>query len=62
MYTDFFTLTLVNYFRLNNFLYKNPQLKPSLLLFDVIADKVHTFNLSVKGKFCGIYRTMATQF
>ena len=42
MYTDFFTLILGNYFRLNNFLYKSPQLKPPFLLFVVIADKVHT--------------------
>ena len=42
MYTDFFTLTLVNYFRLNNFLYKSPPTKAAIFAFDVIVDKVHS--------------------
>ena len=44
MYTDFLTLILANYFCLNNFLCKSAQINPSFLLFDIIADKVHSFH------------------
>ena len=33
MYTDFFTLILANYFRLNNFLYKIPPIKATIFCF-----------------------------
>ena len=46
MYTDFFTLTLANYFRLNNLLYKIPPTKAIILHFDAIADKVHKAKLT----------------
>ena len=39
--TDLFTLSIAKYFRFNNFLHKRP-LWPPFLLFDVIADKVHS--------------------
>ena len=33
MYTDFFALTLVDYFHLNNFLYKSPPTKTTFFAF-----------------------------
>ena len=33
MYTDFFTLILANYFRLNNFLYKSPPTEAAIFVF-----------------------------
>ena len=36
MYTDFFILTLVN-----NFLYKSPPTKATVLFFDTIADDIN---------------------
>ena len=33
MYTDFFTLNLVNYFCLSNFLYKSPKTEAAIFAF-----------------------------
>ena len=41
MFTDFFTLILVNYFYLNNFLHKSLSIKAAIFLFDIIVDKVY---------------------